>query len=111
MSQTLPPAAIVVLLMLTGGGYALATVGLKLASGAVTVVSVALILTGLAAAVLSEVALLRVADLPVVYLAIVVFETLLVLGYAATVGGALTPMQVVGAVFVLGGFGLVTMQV
>ncbi|SFJ05818.1 hypothetical protein [Jannaschia pohangensis] len=110
MIQSLPNVAIVALLLVTGGGYALATVGMKMASGAMSTPAVAAILAGLIVAVLAELVLLRNAELPVVYLAIVVFETLLVLGYAAIVGGALTPLQVMGAVLVLGGFALVTGQ-
>ena len=110
MTQSLPTVAIVLLLLVTGGGYALATVGMKLASGAMSGLALAAIAAGLLAAVLAELVLLRNAELPVVYLAIVVFETLLVLGYAAVAGGALTPMQVTGAVFVLAGFGMVTIH-
>lgn len=110
MTQTLPQLMIVLLLMLTGGGYALATIGMKMASAMMSPSALAAIVIGLSAAVLAELVLLRNAELPVVYLAIVVFETLLVLGYAAIAGGALTPVQVLGAVLVLGGFGLVTLQ-
>lgn len=110
MTQTMPNIFVLLLLMVTGGGYALATIGMKMASGVMSITAMAAIVAGLLAAVVAEMFLLRNAELPVVYLAIVVFETLLVLGYAAVVGGAVTPMQVLGAALVLGGFGLVTFQ-
>ena len=99
----------VILMALTAFGYAMATVGMKVASGGVNAPALALISVGLGVAVLAEVVLLRHADLEVIYIGIVVVESLLVLAYAAHVGGPLTSPQILGAGMVLGGFALVTL--
>ncbi len=108
MTSVLTVPWMVILVVVTGGGYALATVGMKLASGMPGGMAAALIAVGLAAAIMAEITLLRNAELPVVYLGIVVFETLLVLGWSAMAGGVLSGAQVAGAAMVLGGFALVT---
>jgi len=104
---SLPFAAFLV--VFTASGYAVATIGMKLASGGPTVAALAFIIIGLAGAVLAEVVLLRHASLTVIYIGIVVFESLLVLAYAAYVSGALNMPQMLGALLVLGGFAIVTM--
>ncbi|GGL51360.1 hypothetical protein [Wenxinia marina] len=91
------------LALLAACGYALATIGMKLGSGAMTALAVVLIAGGLIAAALTEVRILRQADLGVVYLVILVVETLIVLCVAWWLGEGLTPRQLGGAaVLVLG---------
>lgn len=110
MTASLSLAAMAALTVLTAGGYAVATIGMKIAAGPPAIWANAVIALGLLVAVAAEVTLLRNAELPVVYLGIVVLETLLILGYAGLASGSLSGAQVLGAVLVLTGFGLVTMR-
>ncbi|MCR8825579.1 hypothetical protein [Pseudosulfitobacter koreensis] len=99
------PAAI--LMLVTAGGYALATIGMTLSFETRPAFGIAIIALGLAGAVLAEITLLRHASLPLVYLGIVVTETLLVLGYAGWSQSGISLAQLGGAVLVLAGFALV----
>ena len=99
----------IALLVLAAGGYAVATVGMKLASGTITLMALGLIAVGLAGAALAEVMLLRNAALPVIYIAVVTVESLLVLVYALAIGERLSLSQLSGAVLVLSGFAIVTL--
>ncbi|MDC0343412.1 5-aminolevulinate synthase [bacterium] len=110
MTFSLPVSVMMTLLLLAAGGYALATVGMKLASGSISIIAVMLIILGMTGATVAEVYLLRGADLPVIYLAIVTCETLLVLIYATYIGETLSLSQVSGGALVLSGFALVTMS-
>lgn len=109
MISHISPGLAATLMLLTASGYAFATIGMKIASTGFTPVATAAITIGLAGAVLAEILLLRHADLAYIYLGVIVAESLLVLGYAAYVGGALNPGQMAGAAFVLVGFALVTL--
>ncbi|MEX0309677.1 MAG: 5-aminolevulinate synthase [Tateyamaria sp.] len=110
MSTTLPHAFLLVLLLLAAGGYAVATVGMKIASEGFTLVAVILLAAGFAAAVVAEIILLRQADLPVIYIAIVVGETVLILGYSMLIGEMLNLRQLFGGGMVLFGFFMVTLS-
>lgn len=97
------------LLGLTAVGYAAATAGMKLATGGLSVLPLALVSGGLLLAVLAEIMLLRGTELAVVYLAIVAFETFLVLAFAVFfLGDVLTMKQLLGAGLVLSGLALVS---
>jgi drug/metabolite transporter (DMT)-like permease len=110
MSTDLPFALIAVLLMLAAGGYALATVGMKIASEAPGPLALALLAAGFAAAVAAEIILLRQADLPVVYIAIVVGETALILAYSWLIGEMPSSRQLAGGAMVMAGFFVVTLS-
>ena len=107
MSLILALTAPLILMAVTAGGYALATIGMKMTVSVPGPVPVAIILIGLGGAALAEIALLRQATLPLVYFGIVVTETLLVLGYSAWIQNEVTLPQLCGAALVLMGFALV----
>ena len=98
---------LLVLIVLSAGGYALATVGMKLALTASLPLAVLVIVTGFALAGVGEIVLLRQAPLSVVYLTIMGVETLLVLGYAAMIGEGLDLRGILGGGLVLAGLALV----
>lgn len=110
MSAALPWSAALILMALTAGGYALATIGMKMTVSSHGPMPIAIIVLGLAGAALAEIVLLRHATLPLVYLGIIVTETILVLGYAAWFQDELTMSQLGGAFLVLTGFALVLSQ-
>ncbi|MCB1343183.1 MAG: 5-aminolevulinate synthase [Pseudooceanicola sp.] len=107
MTSELNLATISFLIGLTATGYALATYGMKLSTGGLTPLSLALVALGLLAAVGAEILLLRNGELSIVYIAIIGFETLLVLLLAVWLGESVTPLQIAGAGLVLGGMALV----
>lgn len=107
MTSTLSYASIALLIGLTALGYAVATLGMKLATGGLNLIAFGLVILGLAAAVVAEIVLLRGANLAIIYLAIIASETVLVLIFAAFLGDKLNPQQLAGAAFVLGGMALV----
>lgn len=108
MTSDLNFATIAFLIALTAAGYAVATLGMKLATGGITAQAAALMACGLAAAVAAEILLLRNSDLSVIYIGIIAFETILVLAIAAWLGEGLTFRQLAGAGLVLGGMMMVT---
>lgn len=89
-------------------GYAVATIGMKLASASLSLVAVTVVVTGLSAAVLAEISLLRKADLGIIYITVIGGETLLVLAFAAAIGEGLDVRRIAGAGMVLGGIALVS---
>lgn len=89
-------------------GYAVATIGMKLASSSLTVVAIGLVVLGFVAATLAEVSLLRKADLGVIYITIVGAETLLVLSFAALIGEGPDLRTMAGAGLVVAGIALVS---
>ncbi len=110
MSAQLTLGAAVVLMTVAALGYALATLGMKLAAGEISALALALVVAGLAGATLSEIALLRGSNLAVIYLGIIACESLLVLSLAVFMGDRLDGAQMVGGVLVLGGFALICAQ-
>ncbi|MDU9003667.1 5-aminolevulinate synthase [Sedimentitalea todarodis] len=98
----------VILMALTASGYAIATLGMKLASYQLNALALVLMATGLAGAALAEITLLRQANLSVIYLGIIAVESLLVLSVAAVIGDRLTPVQLSGGAMVLVGMILVS---
>ena len=108
MLSSLPPLLPITLVLLTASGYAFATIGMKLSADTHWLSGIAIIVLGLAGAALAEIALLRQANLSLVYLGIILGETFLVLGYAAWLHEGLSLGQVAGAALVVIGFGLVS---
>jgi hypothetical protein len=100
--------ALLALLTVTATGYALATVGMKMASNTHSPFAMLIIALALGGAVFAEIVLLRSGHMSMIYLAIVVMETAMVLGYAAIIGQGLSMLQFSGALLVLIGFALVT---
>lgn len=103
MTLTLTPLVAVLLLILTASGYAVATVGMKLASDSFNILALCVIFGGLALATVMEITLLRMGNMSLVYLGIVLAETALVLGYAYSIGHGLNMVQMGGAGMVLVG--------
>jgi hypothetical protein len=103
MTYSLSALTAIALLVLTAAGYAIATIGMKLASGGISTASVIIISGGLLLAVAMEIILLRIGNMSLVYLGIVVAETTLVLTYAHSVGHGLNLPQMGGAALVLTG--------
>lgn len=104
MSLTSSGPLPLILLCVVSAGYLAATLAMKLiADGSATSFAASLLVVGLVAVVLGEIALLRGAHLSVVYIGILASETLLALAYAAWIGEGFTLRQGVGATFVLTG--------
>ena len=89
-------------------GYAVATIGMKLASGNWTILAFALLILGFFAATQSEVILMREVDLGVLYLFIIAVETLIVLTYAWAIGEGLGPRDAMGGAMVLAGLAVIS---
>jgi small multidrug resistance pump len=96
------------LVVVSALGYAIATIGMKLASTSITVVALAVIVAGFVAAALAEIALLRKADLGVIYITIIGVETLMVLAFAALIGEGPDLRTLGGAGLVLAGIALIS---
>jgi hypothetical protein len=96
------------LILVSAVGYALATLGMKLASVSLTSMAILVICIGFLAAALAEISLLRHANLGVIYITIVAVETLLVLGIATLIGEGLDLRRIVGATLVVAGLALVS---
>lgn len=97
-----------VLILLCGAGYALATVWMKTAAASPAWPVLVAIAVCLSASVVAEVLLLRQHSIGVIYLAIIVTESLLVLFAAFLIGDGLSLRQVFGAVVILIGAGIVS---
>lgn len=97
-----------ILVVVSALGYAIATIGMKLASTSMAAVAMGVIVLGFVVATLAEISLLRNADLGVIYITIVGVETLMVLGFATLIGEGLDLRRVTGAGFVVAGIALVS---
>jgi len=95
-----------VLVLVAAFGYALATIGMKLAANNWTLVASAIIVAGFVAATLAEVVLLQKADLGVIYITIIGVETLMVLAFAAAIGETPDLETLAGAGLVIAGIAL-----
>jgi fucose 4-O-acetylase-like acetyltransferase len=102
---TLP---LLILILLSGLGYALATVGMKMSAIGPGAGPAAVIVAGFLLATLAEVVLLREGRFASVYLTIIGVETLLVLAYAALIGEGLSLRGLAGGGLVLAGLALVS---
>ena len=89
-------------------GYAVATIGMKLASANWTVLALGLLIFGFFAATRSEMILMREVDLGVLYLFIIAVETLVVLGYAWIIGEGLGRRDALGGLMVLAGLAVIS---
>jgi len=89
-------------------GCAVATIGMKLASGNWTLLAPALLVFGFFMATQSEMHLMRDIDLGVLYLLIIAVETLVVLAYAWAIGEGLSQRDAVGGVIVLTGLAVIS---
>lgn len=89
-------------------GYALATIGMKLASGAWSLLALALLLAGFYAATRSEITLMREVDLGVLYLLIIAVETLVVLSYAWFIGEGLAARDAMGGLLIFAGLAVIS---
>jgi multidrug transporter EmrE-like cation transporter len=89
-------------------GYAVATIGMKLASGNWTLLAFGLLIFGFFAATQSEVILMREVDLGVLYLLIIAVETVVVLTYAWFIGEGLGPRDALGGLLVLSGLAVIS---
>jgi len=96
------------LVVVSAFGYAIATIGMKLASNNWTAVALAIIVLGFVAATLAEVALLRKADLGVIYITIIGAETLMVMAFAAAIGEAPDLRTLGGAGLVIAGIAVIS---
>lgn len=104
MSQILAyPLTATILVIGAALGYAVATAGMKASSDGFMMAGILLGIIGFSAAFLSEIVLLRRADLSVIYIIIVAAETLMVLAYAGWIGEGLNLRQGFGAALVLSG--------
>lgn len=108
MTAQISMTTTLILMALTASGYAIATLGMKIASDQMNALALALMATGLAGAALAEITLLRQANLSVIYLGIIAVETILVLSVAALIGERLTPLQLSGGALVLVGMIMVS---
>lgn len=84
-------------------GYALATIGMKLASAQWGLLAGVLILLGFYAAMQAEITLMRGVELGVLYLLIIAAESLIVLGYAFAIGEGLNLRESLGGLLILAG--------
>lgn len=100
--------AILALILLAALGYSGATIGMKMGSSAVTVLAIVVMAAGFVLAAVSEVIILRSADLGIVYISIIGVETLIVLTYAWSIGEGLNLRQLGGAGLVLAGLAVVS---
>lgn len=98
--------ALMGLILVTSLGYLLATAGMKQAATTPGLIAFGLVLTGLAAAAVAEIALLRNNPLPSVYVTILAIETILVMAYAVYVGDGFGLRHATGAALVLAGIAL-----
>ncbi|WP_137702941.1 5-aminolevulinate synthase [Marimonas lutisalis] len=95
-------------ILVAATGCAIATIGMKMASGNWSFFALALLLLGFFAATQSEVHLMRGIDLGVLYLLIIAVETVAVLGYAWVIGEGLGPRDAMGGLLILAGMAVVT---
>lgn len=98
---------LLLLALIAAVGYALATIGMKIASGHWTILACTLIFVGFFAVIQSEILLMRNMELGVLYLLIIAAETLLVLGYAFAIGEGLSLRESAGAVMIFAGIAVV----
>ncbi len=96
------------LITLCATGYAVATLGMKMASDSPHLVTYGAIAMCLGAAVIGEVLLLQRTELGLAYVAILGAETLMVLAIAAILGEGLTGREIAGGLLVLVGAGILT---
>lgn len=107
MQMDLIDTRLLMLALIAAVGYALATIGMKIASAQWGILAGLMIMVGFYAAMQSEIMLMRGMELGVLYLMIVAAETLLVLGYAFFIGEGLSLRESAGAVMIFAGIAVV----
>ncbi len=107
MSEVSPQVAIAVgLSLVTAIGYAVATFGMKLTSGGLSGLGIAVVLTGFALAAIAEILLLQRFDLAKTYIIIITVETILIFAAALWIGETVSRSQLAGAALILAGLTL-----
>lgn len=96
-----------VLVLAASLGYSLATIGMKLASNHLSYLAIALLIGGFAASALAEIVLMRGISLGALYMTIIAVETLIVLGYAISIGEGLQRDQMLGGAMIFVGLVIV----
>lgn len=95
------------LILITAFGYTLSTIGMKVVVTQGGPIGWVLMSIGLGTFIVAEIELLRQTNLAVAYIAIMAAETLLVIGYSASIGEFFSFQQAFGAGMVL--VGIVTL--
>lgn len=95
------------LIAITAFGYTLTTIGMKVIVTQSSALGWLLLVLGLGTFVVAEIELLRQTKLAVAYIAILAAETLLVIGYSASIGEFFSLRQAFGAGLVM--VGLITL--
>ncbi|WP_135503842.1 5-aminolevulinate synthase [Roseovarius aestuariivivens] len=98
---------LVALTLMAAFGYGLATIGMKLASANWSAIAVLLIGLGFIAAMQAEIVLMRGMTLGALYMVIIAVETVLVLGFAYSIGEGLSPREALGGLVILAGLAIV----
>lgn len=106
-TMSLLQPANIALILVAAMGYSAATIGMKMGSSALTGIAILVMVIGLGAAIMGEMAVLRSANLGPIYIAIIGVESLIVMLYAWYIGEAMAPRQICGATLVLMGLVLV----
>lgn len=96
----------IVILVLAALGYTVATVGLKLAADRSYSLAAVLIIAGFLLVIVTEVFLLRRADMTVVYVTIIGVETIMILAAGAMMGEVVDMRRILGAGCVVAGIAL-----
>ncbi|MFN7002453.1 MAG: 5-aminolevulinate synthase [Roseinatronobacter sp.] len=96
----------IIIIVLAALGYTVATVGLKLAADRSYALATALILGGFVLVIVTEVFLMRRADMTIVYVTIIGVETLMILAAGAMMGEIVDMRRILGAGFVVAGLAL-----
>lgn len=96
----------IIIIVLAALGYTVATVGLKLAADRSYALATALILGGFVLVIVTEVFLMRRADMTIVYVTIIGVETLMILAAGAMMGEIVDMRRILGAGFVVAGIAL-----
>ena len=91
------------IIMLAALGYTIATIGLKLAADRSYSLAAVLILGGFVLVIVTEIFLMRRADMTLVYIVIIGVETLMILAAGAMMGEVFDWRRIVGACCVVGG--------
>ncbi|TVS05194.1 MAG: 5-aminolevulinate synthase [Rhodobacteraceae bacterium] len=98
----------IVVIMLAALGYTVATVGMKIAADRSYALATALVLGGFVLVVVTEIFLLRRADMTTVYVTIIGVETLMILAAGAMMGEVVDMRRILGASCVVAGIALVS---
>lgn len=92
--------------LLTAIGYTAATLGMKLASGGLSWIGLAIIFAGFTAAAIAEIIMLQRIDLARTYVIILAVESILIFCVALWFGESLSAARITGAALVLIGMTL-----